>query len=100
MSNYTLVDLREACKKYLATRPEHDFGFCYWALLDTKPGVSSDEVYSCVGTHFHEYRKRHPEIGTRSYVSISEGCVPERVAFVKWMLKRVKKILKEEKRPC
>ena len=88
MASYSLADLKAACEKYLRTRPYHSHGFCWWAYRDAED-VSSDEVYSRISPFFYEYRKLHPEIGLRPYVSIEDGCVPERVAFVTWMLEQI-----------
>ena len=90
MKSYTLTELRAACEKYLSTKPAHSHGFCWWALYAADEYVyAAEDVYDLIIPFFHDYKKLHPEIGDRPYVAADSGCVPERIAFVEWLLEQI-----------
>lgn len=68
-----------ACEEYLETLPEHKSGFCNWAF---NKGIRFAYDIGC--GYLNLYKNSQYAIS----VTPKPGPVPERIAFVKWMLQQ------------
>jgi hypothetical protein len=78
----TISRLKRACHDYLVHKPEHRFGFCYWARAEHRIEEAHDALEPFVIAW--KYEQGH-ELGYSCYVDDVHGYTEQRAEFVKWL---------------